>query len=309
MNIGYCYMLIVYNNNELLAYNIYDPIYPSSAFDDAISAAKKIDCIYNSSPPAVIDKDGTAMWKFLDNGRQFVYLIYKRIFSRRTVINTVPTGPCGPIGVTGSTGAYNPAVTSGMLQTTFALAGDTGCAAHYPQMDGKPKGYVVMECDKDGNMKAVVVKRDVAAHTPVVVADGYVAPTSIVTPPFSGATGPCGYTCDRTPDPIVKDDPFANSLPVGWNLGNKPITIQDLKNYPDDIKDFSDCSENQLFGLIIARINKRPNYVCHLDNAFFTYSKDRVLTELKTQSQLGWQIRDFELEALENFVNNYPNNT
>ena len=149
--------------------------------------------------------------------------------------------------------------------------------------------------------------------------DGYAAPASFIG--ASGCTGPCGPCAaigatgsymDGTPIPPYKappmDDPFADNLPAGWNLGNQPITIAQLKAYPADIKDMLDLNDEQLWALVIARIQKRVNYKCHIPLFGRTGNKysplrEEVLVNLKLRNAFAFNVRDFELEQLENFIN------
>jgi hypothetical protein len=242
---------------------------------------------------AVLEANGDPSWVFLNTNAYLVKVTCTKIIE--SLDSGVSSGAYGPSFATGPCGAMQFGVTgaSPMPRADVKLGGATGPVRVLDGYYTPPsKGYVVMQFNKDsGNVEPVVVRRDLTAHQGVQ------------------AVGPTGSGCypDRAPLVQPKDDPFDRELPAGWNLSGKPIKIGNLLDYPQDVKDFLDVTEEQLFAVIYARISKRPNYSCHLNNTFFTYSRDKVLSELKDQTTLGWQIRDFELELLEDFINENAN--
>ncbi len=177
------------------------------------------------------------------------------------MVSATSLGSIGGSGYEVPKGIPNDLERSSTGYSGLDLRGVTGATSPFYV---KPKGYVVMKCN-NGIMEPVVV-------------------------PYGSAA--------QKPDPKPVDDAFSMDLPAGWDFNNKPITIGQFLKDPQSYKDLADFSEDHLFALAIARLNKRPHY-CGDGNL----SKDEVISELKSKTPLGWEIRDQEILALENFIN------
>jgi hypothetical protein len=106
---------------------------------------------------------------------------------------------------------------------------------------------------------------------------------------------------------LPADDPFAPDLPAGWSSKGRPLKIIDFLQDPHSYQDLSFISDDMVRALVCARIVKRPYYKCNMDTTFFSHSKDKVLQEIKDQTDFGNQVVDYEVKILEDFINNNVN--
>jgi hypothetical protein len=146
------------------------------------------------------------------------------------------------------------------------------------------------EAQKDSELKVFVHPDiDVSPTDPVPIADPFVQQVSLDDPMTSSL--PAGWN----------DDPMTSSLPAGWNMNGQPILISDLVQDPKNVMPYDSLSNEQIFGLVIARIAKRPNYHFTPSANTLFYSdyngmldQHQALVELKKKSDIGYQIVDAE---------------
>lgn len=249
------------------------------AFNDAIEKAKKYTYtqFVNYNPLKQTDFKGQAYWILLDTLTKSV-VVFERLVDVKDLSKSIEieqkniTGLQGPTkddikNIICATGPQGPTKDYEPINSSF------GATFSSFRMIPK-KGYVVMKPNDNGVVEPVVIR-------------------------------PSNFTGSCTQMPI--DDPFAPELPAGWNKDDKPILIKDVLLDPQNYKDLANCSEDQLFALIIARLNKRNNYQSYVSISGKKYCKSEVLTELNNQTILGWEVRDFEIEKLENFINENAN--
>ena len=104
---------------------------------------------------------------------------------------------------------------------------------------------------------------------------------------------------------IIKpmDYPMEDTLPAGFSLTDKPLTIADLIADPYQVKHTRDLTDNQKWALITARIRKRPNFLMNVGIFGVGYvSQSEALDYLKAKDQAGLIIRDHELKMLDEIL-------
>lgn len=108
-------------------------------------------------------------------------------------------------------------------------------------------------------------------------------------------------TAPTQPPPSLKslydlDLPLEESQPGGWFKNGMAATVDDLLNFPFDIKPFDQLTDNQTWALIKARISKRPNFT-FISNEF-RYSQHNAIEEIDKRSPIGKQINAQEIALL-----------
>jgi hypothetical protein len=92
-------------------------------------------------------------------------------------------------------------------------------------------------------------------------------------------------------------------IPGGFDLNNKPMTIQDVINAPNSVKStVCELTDHQKWALTIARIRRIPNYTITVNNT--TYDQQGSLKELQLKSNDGFLIRDDMCVLLDGII--YP---
>jgi hypothetical protein len=112
-------------------------------------------------------------------------------------------------------------------------------------------------------------------------------------------------TSTPAPTPVpFKDDPGEDSLPGGWNLSGKPITMQSIYDDPSDVTSHMFLSKTQQWALARARISKRPDYALALSNGLYVQSAalQCLGKSPDTCNDYGWEIVGDEMEYLSSVV-------
>lgn len=107
-----------------------------------------------------------------------------------------------------------------------------------------------------------------------------------------------GYQYIFQPKPRPADDPLDRNLPAGWTYGNKPATMDELLDYPHDIRPTSELSESQKWALVTARIQKRMGFSM-LVPGIGTFVRMTALHEIGLKTTIAQQIVNIECEWLD----------
>lgn len=141
----------------------------------------------------------------------------------------------------------------------------------------------------------------VAPSNGITFTDGYQFPLRVI------ALGPIPTPIDVViippvvPAPVLpKDDFYEMSLPIGFNVNGKPITMEDLYDDPYSVASYDTLSENQEWAIVIARVRKRPGFSTQTSAG--TLSQQAALDELQKKSTVGKEIKDREIQLLANVL-------
>jgi len=271
MNLIPIYLVIVNAGGNINACDVFFD--KDIAFIEAISRGMKLTRseYIRKNPSKQVDEKGQSYWTILDINTHSI-VIMERIINKDS-LTTLNVPLNGDSEISKTLPMCNGPV--GPTRSVYdIIRGATGSVHH---SFSPTKGYVVMQCK-----------------------NGIVAPVIVLNKQAEDKVKP-----DTLADLI--DDPFAPELPAGWDINNKPITIGQFLKDPQSYKDLEEVSENHLFALVIARLNKRANYKGFIlpHNTFGYISsliKDEVIDELKERTSLGWEIRDTEILELKKFI-------
>ena len=106
----------------------------------------------------------------------------------------------------------------------------------------------------------------------------------------------CSDAMPAIPIQIV-DTPYEDSLPGGWFYNKKPATFKDLWETPEDIVPMGNLTGAQRRALVMARIQKRPNYF--LDLGYSTFDQFDAIEQLYKNNIVAEDIIDSDLKWLE----------
>ena len=117
---------------------------------------------------------------------------------------------------------------------------------------------------------------------------------NIVTAP-SKFVAPLNLIPVSPPPPTPVDDPEDPTLPGGFDFSDKPIYLDDISIDPYNVKDTHELTDNQQWGLVLARAKKRPHMI------WGTLSQSQIVEELTKRTANGHQIKNIELLDLQYF--------
>ncbi len=92
----------------------------------------------------------------------------------------------------------------------------------------------------------------------------------------------------------------AETIPGGFNSDNKPVFLDYVMDFPDDVKPTSDLSESQRWALVTAYTKKHPRFTVYIPGAG-TFIQSSALPELKGKTDLGRQIVSTICNQLDDF--------
>jgi hypothetical protein len=95
-----------------------------------------------------------------------------------------------------------------------------------------------------------------------------------------------------------KDDFFDLSLPGGFSLKDKALTMKEVSANPHDVKSIYNLSKRQKWALTTSRIQKRPAFMC-LVPAYGVFTQRYALEELEKRSVVGEKLVELEMLHLE----------
>ena len=91
-----------------------------------------------------------------------------------------------------------------------------------------------------------------------------------------------------------------DDMPAGWFYDGRPARMKDMKKSPELVKDHVDeLNEDEKWALIIARISKRCKIYKQING--FTEIMEMAIEALKNKTPVGLQIRNTELEFLDDY--------
>ncbi len=100
-----------------------------------------------------------------------------------------------------------------------------------------------------------------------------------------------------------KDDFFDLTLPAGFSLKDKGLTMKDVSADPHNVKSIYELTEAQKWALVTSRVSKRPSFLCYSPNNG-TFSQYYALKELVKRSFAGQEIMKLELTQLQAIYEN-----
>lgn len=94
------------------------------------------------------------------------------------------------------------------------------------------------------------------------------------------------------------DDPNDRDLPGGFAVADsKPMTMQEVYDWPSRVRMDYQLDENQKWALVLARTKHRPKQVMVIPGQG-CWSQHYMLQELNKKTPLGLQMRDIELREI-----------
>ena len=100
-----------------------------------------------------------------------------------------------------------------------------------------------------------------------------------------------------------KDDFFDLTLPGGFSLKDKALTMKEVSADPHNVKSIYELTEAQKWALVTSRISKRPSFLCYSPKNG-TFSQYYALKELVKRSFAGQEIMELELAQLQAIYEN-----
>lgn len=141
----------------------------------------------------------------------------------------------------------------------------------------------------------------VIAPTGIVIADGYHQSLhDTVYQPSAFPVAPVVVVGDSTPPaPVLPPDKFNDStLPFGFSISGKPITMEEAVNDPFMVAFFDTLTENKEWAIVTARVKKRPSFSVNTKAGLL--NQQAALKELNEKTAVGVEIRDNEISLLAN---------
>lgn len=135
----------------------------------------------------------------------------------------------------------------------------------------------------------------VVAPVGVIVADGY--QQALHDTVYQPSAFPDAPVVVATARPIPQLDNFNDpSLPFGFSISGKPITMEEAVDDPFMVAFFDTLTENKEWAIVTARVKKRPLFsVTTKSGVFF---QQAALKELNEKTAIGVEIRDNEISLL-----------